>query len=286
MDWTPTADYERITEANRLFYKKVARVYDKTETCVADPEAQRKLEGILNEALVFLSKPAAEVNALDACGGTGNIALKLAARGIPVTLADVSPDQLEIYKEKCQKMGKEARTHCGDILAFLKSTPAKYDIIVFSSALHHIENYMAVLTLAYEALAPGGIIMTIYDPTLVSGRKSGTRMFLFLDYLTFKLRKQTSDLIPGVARRIKRTIRGRNPQEGGEIADESLGFLAEYHLTRGIDDHELVRGMVQRGAEVLWHQRESGGRYAITRKLVGLMGDATDFRTLFRKPAA
>jgi ubiquinone/menaquinone biosynthesis C-methylase UbiE len=283
MDWTPTPDYQRIAEANRLFYQKNAQIYDTTETCVTNPIFQKQLQDMLDEALAIIGKPLSEISALDACGGTGNVGLKLANRGVSVTLADVSPDQLEIFRTKCQKQGIQAQTHCGDIAAFLDQSKEQYDFIVFSSALHHLADYHSVLALAYDALRPGGVLMTLYDPTLVSKRSLGTRCLLSFDYLCFKVREQWTDVPAGLARRLKRKLRPRaTPQ--AEIPDDSIGFLAEYHLGKGIDDLDLIQRLKNRGAELLWHKREGGGRHQFTRKLVAMLGDATDFKTLFRKP--
>ena len=284
MDWKPNADHERVAEANRLFYQKVARVYDRTETCVADPVFQKKLEHTLTESLSFIEKPLSRIAALDACGGTGNVALKLASRGISVTLADISPSQLEIYKEKCQAAGLVPTIYCGDICQYLRGSEIRFDFVVFSSALHHLADYQSVLALAYEALMPGGVILTLYDPTLVAKRSSASRMVLNLDYLLFKVRKQWKDVPGGIFRRVKRKLNSRAKTAEIKLSDENLGFLAEYHLNAGIDDYELIGRMKKLGAEVIWHRRISGGRHTLTQKLVDMFGDATDFSLLLRKP--
>ena len=285
MDWKPDADYERVAEANRLFYQRVARIYDQTETCVSDPLFQKKLQDTLTELLALIPKPPSEIAALDACGGTGNVALKLAARGIPVTLADISPSQLEIYREKCEGAGLTSKIHCGDVAQFLRESRVRYDLIVFSSALHHLADYRSVLGLAFRALAPGGLILTLYDPTLVARRKRLSQFVLSMDYLLFKVREQWKDVPAGVARRIKRKVRGAGRKKAeAALTDENIGFMAEYHINTGIDDLELVRNLKESGAEVLWHRRLSGGRHGFTRKLVGWLGDATDFSLLIQKP--
>lgn len=285
MDLKEAAEYQRVAEANRLFYREVARLYDSTETCITSPRFQNQLRESLKEILGLISKPAQEVSALDACGGTGNVALNLARLGVPAELSDISSEQLAIYHEKCAAAGLEPRTFQGEISQFLRSNPAKYDLIVFSSALHHLQDYTYVLSLAFDALAPGGLIFTLYDPTPAGARKRSTRIFLAADYLVFKFTAQLGDVPAGIARKIKRRLR-RGAAAGAEGGSDETPFLAEYHMLSGIDDHKLAEHMKELGAEVVWHRRIPGGRHAFTRKLIGLFGDATDFELLLRKPAS
>src|SRR6185436_16656257 len=72
-EWKPTPAYQKIAEANREYYSKTADLYESTETCVSDPAVQSNLEADLDRVLAVLQKPPAQIVALDACGGSGNI---------------------------------------------------------------------------------------------------------------------------------------------------------------------------------------------------------------------
>src|SRR5690606_38454583 len=106
-------DHATVAEANRRFYARIADLYDRTETCVTDRVAQDELEADLDRALALLDGPRSQLRALDACGGSGNVTLKLLARGLDVTVADISEELLSILRRKAAAAGSQPRIHCG-----------------------------------------------------------------------------------------------------------------------------------------------------------------------------
>src|SRR5262245_35588930 len=182
-----SVDYATVAEANRRFYARVADLYDTTESCVIDPLAQRDLESDLGYLLGLLNRPAGEIRALDACGGSGNVSLKLLRRGGHVTVADISQQLLEVLKRKCEANGYAPEIHCGEIGKFLQETDRVFDLITFSSALHHLQDIESVLRLACRRLAPGGLLFTCHDPTSRARHKGLTRLALQMEYYAFKM---------------------------------------------------------------------------------------------------
>lgn len=284
--WSPSPQYAKVAEANRQFYAKNARLYDQTETCLNDPAAQQYLDKTLDEVLLHLDRPASELRALDACGGTGNVALKLLHRGLHVTLTDISQEQLGIFEQKATLHRSRLRVACAEIASFLIEHPREFDLIVFSSALHHLENYASVLRLCLSALRPGGLVFTIHDPTTAQNRAAFARAVLRLDYLAFKCFGNTADLPAAVRRRFKRMLLARRQTcDEMQLNDATVGVLAEYYATRGIDDLKLVHDLRAAGFQIVWHKRRAGGRYWLTRKLVHWTGEKTEFELLLRNPA-
>jgi 2-polyprenyl-3-methyl-5-hydroxy-6-metoxy-1,4-benzoquinol methylase len=284
--WSPSAQYTKVVEANRQFYAKQARLFDNCETVLHDCEAQHHLQQTLDELLRVMDRPITDVRVLDACGGTGNVALKLLKRGLNVTLTDISREQLAIFEEKSAALPTSARVVCGEIGSFLAEHPGEFDLIVFSAALHHLENYPAVLNLCLTALRPRGLVFTINDPATRSNHKFLTRQILLVDYLMFKILDNTSDLPAALGRRAKRMISGAQYQarEEMQINDATAGVLAEYYAHRGIDDLKLAEELRKAGFEVVWHKRRAAARYRIFRKLVKWTGAITEFELLLRKP--
>ena len=84
-DWNPSSECQKIAEANRQFYSQIAPLYDGSETCVTDRRIQKQLEADLDRILGIIGRQPKEIRALDACGGSGNVALKLLNRGVDVT---------------------------------------------------------------------------------------------------------------------------------------------------------------------------------------------------------
>jgi 2-polyprenyl-3-methyl-5-hydroxy-6-metoxy-1,4-benzoquinol methylase len=284
--WKPSENYRKIAEANRSFYTNLAALYDKTEGSVVDPHEQAVLETELDRALTLLGRNTAEVRALDACGGSGSVALKLLRRGAKVTLADISPDLIKIFQKKCQTSGYKPETVCTEIADFLSDPKQTFDLIVFSAALHHLENIEGVLTLAFERLAPRGLLLTLFDPTDRSQLRMMTRVIQRVDYYAFKIIHQSADLPKAIGRRLRRIFAGSSADNKTSVAldTSTVGMLAEYHIEKGIDDKRLVSVLCGVGYEVVEHERYAGGRTDWMRKTTKAFGDATSFKLVLRKP--
>src|SRR6266496_4421998 len=103
--WEPSPEYQRVAEANRQFYARIASLYDASETCVRDRRIQKRLEADLDQIITMIGRQPETIRALDACGGAGNVSLKLLNRRIEATLVDISPELLEIFRRKCAVLG-------------------------------------------------------------------------------------------------------------------------------------------------------------------------------------
>ena len=285
--WEPSSEYQKVAEANRQFYAGAASLYEASETCVTDRRIQKRLEADLDQIITMFGRKPETIRALDACGGAGNVSLKLLNRGLDVTLADISPELLEIYRRKCADSGFAARNVCAEIGSFLSQTNQMFDLIVFSSALHHLENIERVLTLAFHRLQPEGLLYTVFDPTSRSQLHAATRLLLRLEYLTFKLLFQTRDLPAASLRRLSRLFSGVSASRKSDavLSHATAGMLAEFHVENGIDDLALEAELGAVGFEVVWHQRYADCRFDLTRRLIERTGDSTAFKLLLRKPA-
>lgn len=286
--WSPSKAYSNVAEANRCYYSQTAELYEATETCVTSGAHQSMLEADIDRVLGVLGRRPEEIRALDACGGSGNISLKLLRRGISTTLADISPELLEIFIMKCESNHFKPRIICQEIGAFLTEEVGPFDLIVFSSALHHLENINQVLTLAYDRLAPGGVLFTIFDPTSRSKLHPLTRILQQIEYFSFKVLHQSSDLPKAIGRRLKRIFAGATVKNKGNVIlnASTAGMLAEYHVELGIDDLDLVVYLQQVGFEVVQHKRYVDTRSPWFAPVIRWLGDATTFKLILRKSSA
>ncbi|SRR6266516_7816118 len=284
-DWNPSSKYQRVVEANRQFYAQIASLYDKSETCVRDQRIQQRLEVDLDRIVGIIGRPQGAIRALDACGGSGNVALKLLNRGVDVTLVDVSSELMDIFRCKCAASRITPRIVCSEIGSFLSETSRTFDLIVFSSALHHIENFEHVLRLAFRCLEPRGLLYTVFDPTSSCMLQTSTRVLQRLEYITFKLFCQTRDLPAAILRRFRRVLSGVSARRKSDAAltRATAGLLAEFHAEQGIDDLALVAQLTTVGFEVVWHERYADGRFDLTRRIIERTGDSTSFKLLLRK---
>lgn len=287
--WTPSEQYRKVAEANREYYAITAQMYDTSETCVTNRYVQEQLEVDLDRIVALIGRPIQEIHVLDACGGTGNVALKLLRRGLRVSISDISAEQLEIFRKKCERENFSPQIIRGEIGELLRQDQVHYTLIIFSSALHHLENISEILRLAFDRLEPGGLLFTVFDPTATEKHKKISRAVLRAEYVVFKIVGQTRDLPFALARYLRRRIsacnrQGSNDKQALELSENTFGVLAEYHVENGIDDIALVEELGRMGYQVVWHIRYPDGRYLLTRQLIGLLKDATQFKLLLRRP--
>ena len=130
------------------FLDRTAREYDQVEMRGDETETVAFLEGLANGGAV-----------LELAIGTGRIGLPLAARGIPVTGIDLSPDMLDVLRTK---PGSEAiELHLGDMAAF--DLPGKFDLIylVFNtiSNLLSQDEQIRCFECAARHLTPNGLFV-------------------------------------------------------------------------------------------------------------------------------
>lgn len=93
------------------------------------------------------------------CGG-GWTGVFLAKRGYDVVGQDISHDMIDLANRNAAHNGLEDRLSfaCRDY----EQTHAKaeFDVVLFFDCLHHADDERAALTAAYDALKPGGIVIT------------------------------------------------------------------------------------------------------------------------------
>lgn len=281
--WNPSPHYQKIARANQQYYAKTAHLYDQTETCATNVVLQRHLERDLDDVLRLIGKPYHAIQALDACGGSGNVSIKLLRRGVPTITCDISTEMLRICQDRCIAEDLPVRVVCAEIASFLEAAPRTFDLIVFSSALHHLEDIDGVLNLAIRSLKPGGVIFSTFDPSAHLPRYG--HVITWLDYVWFKIFCQPTDVGAAVVRRLRRTLGRVSSREQADLADENLGYLAEYHVEHGIDDRALVERLRAQGVEIVRHEREAGARFALARAALRALGVATTFKMVLRVPA-
>lgn len=259
-------------EANRIFYREEAGAYEATEDCLRSAYYQRRLRQVLAEALTRL---APNPLVLDACGGTGNIGAALHPHGVTPVVVDVSPEMTNIWRAKAARLGFVPEIHDAPIEEFLREDGRAWNLITFSSALHHLEDYTAVLLAAADNLAPAGLVLTIFDPTPAP---RGIRVLRRLDFVIWLARARPLRFVELLVGALRRVL-------GPSDRDEHVGRMAERHAYTGIDDHELVRAVEGRGLEVVVHERYYDARLGAVRFLLRRIRQPSSFALVVRRPA-
>lgn len=108
---------------------------------------------------------------------------------------------------------------------------AQYDVILLISVIHHIPDYVDVITrLCDTVLRAGGAVVTFQDPLWYPRQKRWARALSWGSYFAWRLTQ--GELRRGLATRWRRLR--------GSYSESEPSDLVEYHVVRdGVDDSEL-----------------------------------------------
>ena len=254
----------KVIEANVAFYLQMAEKYDTYEPYLFDPALQQSLEDDLDKIGSQFALLGRAPVCLECGGGTGNITLKMCKRGWAVTVVDVSEKMLGLLRQKAQARGYSPTLILSPIEQFLGATHEDYDLVAFSSVLHHLYSYASVVERSLKRLRPGGVFYSNYDP-LVPKSPFFARLFDSFDTTVGKVLYDPADILPGIGRRLRKLFSPSDPEFSRAIV--SAGDLAEFHARTGMDDQKILQILQKNGFSVVQHQRFATGRTNLTRAL-------------------
>lgn len=259
-------------EANRRFYESQAAIYDETEFCAIDDVPREALRGALRRAIALLGD---SPKTLDAGGGTGNASLALRELGVTSVLIDASPEMISRWEQKARAQGFESNAELADIEAFFHQDERRWDLIVFSSVLHHLEDPAAVLIAARDRLNPGGVIVTMFDPMAVDRFGHFLRR---LDYGCWIALHSPVTLARAVKRRLTAIVRPQPPEA-------NIGAMAERHAMSGLDDEQIKARLSAAGIVVVEHERFYDARFKWIVNLSRRLKQHTHFALTLQRPS-
>lgn len=212
---------------------------------------------VFNAVLDMLGR-GRRIKAVDMCGGAGRASfiLKECNPDCDLTLVDCADKMLAVAEQKAEQMDiQDIKIVNQDAFSFLKEE-AQFDLIIFSSAIHHFKDPVELLHSASSRLTPGGLMVTIADPTILI--KSARYQFFEFMVATRqekkrRLQKWFYQILPIKTKKI--------------IALLDDVDIAEYQTITGMDDHSLHRDLQQEGIEPLIHLRYPAGNRMMTRIL-------------------
>jgi 2-polyprenyl-3-methyl-5-hydroxy-6-metoxy-1,4-benzoquinol methylase len=253
---------DRVIGANVEFYRQFADKYESYEPYLFDKVLQKSLEDDLDKIGSYFAALGRAPSCLECGGGTGNLTLKMCARGWDVTVVDISEHMLDLLKEKALMRGYSPALVRSSIERFLETTDESFDLVAFSSVLHHLYSYASVVEQAASHVRPGGLFYSNWDPTIPRNR-FWARAINSIDIAAAKLMLDPGDFLPGIWRRTRKLFRRHDSQFARPVV--WAGDLAEYHAKTGVDDAQIVRLLQARGFPVIEHQRFAVGRTAVVR---------------------
>ncbi len=128
-------------------------------------------KGRLRQAIVWqdlerelAALPTRPLRILDAGGGEGQIACRLAKQGHHVTLCDISAEMVERARLAADKNGVSERMHFvhSPLQALGEHLESPVDLILFHAVLEWVSDPRAALASLWNHLAPGGVLSLMF----------------------------------------------------------------------------------------------------------------------------
>jgi SAM-dependent methyltransferase len=238
------ATREEILEANLRSHHVEAAVYDIRHGEIFNLYEQAVMKALIRKGLSALRKsivPGApvEFRVLDGGCGTGNAGIKFLKSGARVDAVDLSPDMVEVMKKKIgPDLSRRARLIRADIDSYLDSVgSASYDVIAFSSLLHHLPEYQDTIAKAAVVLKRPGLFFIFHEP-LPDDQSNATAL---------SARMRAVDRF--VWKYEGKILRKNAPAEPILPADADL---TDYHVRRGgLDLNGITDRIIQAGGLII-----------------------------------
>jgi S-adenosylmethionine-dependent methyltransferase len=104
----------------------------------------------------------AQLDVVDAGGGTGGFAVPLASQGHAVTVIDPSPDSLAAAQRRAAEAGVPLRAVQGDAADLVAVTGEKNaDLVLCHSVLEYVDSPAAAMASIASVLRPGGAVSVL-----------------------------------------------------------------------------------------------------------------------------
>lgn len=280
VEYGRSVEETRVIAANVDFYIRMAEKYDSYEPYLFDPRLQQSLQKDLDIIGSCFGSLRRAPSCLECGGGTGNLTLKMCARGWQVTVVDVSDHMLALLKTKAEAQGQSPELIHMPIERFLETCSESYDLVAFSSVLHHLYCYSSVVAGVVRHVRPGGVFYSNYDP-LPPRSPFWSRAFNNFDIGIAKLLFDPADVLPGIARRLRKLILRRDSMFCRAVAGP--GDLAEFHVGTGVNDKQILELLQNSGFSLVQHQRFATGRTTLSQLLNERLRFFESFKIIARR---
>ena len=257
---------DRIRNSNIQVHNREASIYDAAHPEIFGRfEQQRIVKDI--DLIASLMATRSCVRALDIGCGTGNLALKFLDRGYQVRAVDISPQMIEVLRSKVELTALDRIefivSDAADIITDTR-TYGTWDVIAFSSVLHHLPDYQSVLSFSLRQLGPGGILYVCHEPLRGSteGKRSGLSLVIKMldgaDNIYIYARKLFVYLVESVRNR--------------KLSRRIDYTWSDYHAKIGINADEVLRQLESEGAKILFYETYRSHFASVLTWLEGFFG--------------
>jgi len=218
--------------ANMIAYdSKMAKSYAHGVPHIIHASLRMFYARLLTEVYNYAMKYSDIIRVLDLGAGQGFATLPFLELGARVTAIDSSSSQLDTLRRRCKHFNNKLELRCEDVSETLKLKEQRYDVVVATSFLHHIPDYLGMIKESISLLTTHGQFFSFEDPLRYDTIGGVAKVFSNISYFSWRIFE--GDVWGGIKRHIRRS-------RGIYLAD-SVHDNAEYHVTRnGVDQDAIL----------------------------------------------
>ena len=142
---------EEKTRRVGAVFSSVARRYD-----IMNDLMSAGMHRLWKDRFVNRVKPRRGEEILDMAGGTGDVAFRMARRGVHVTVADINADMLEVGKERAERRGVTGLSWNVENAEQLSFADAVFDAYTIVFGIRNVTDIPAALRETHRVLKRGG----------------------------------------------------------------------------------------------------------------------------------
>lgn len=231
---------KKILEENIRLHKIESKIYRQIHAEIYNFYEQRRITKDIDLIMDTIQKESPSV--LDVGCGTGNLLLKFLERNAVVTGVDISNEMLDELKKYVDGSASLITADADDFINIQLKKNKKYDIISFSSILHHLLGYFDTVTNACNLVRGGGCLYIVHESPLRVERKANLMHRIMSFALSFADGK---------------IYRWRLKMKGVKHPDESCYEYADYHVWQGehgINQEKICRILKENGFKIVQYK--------------------------------
>ena len=191
---------------------------------------------LVDAAIDGIGRSPESISVLELGAGSGLASSPWFERHVQLTAVDSSESMLRGLGARAAAYGLKPRQVTSDAIAFLESTDESFDVITHVSMLHHIPDYLDLLTRSAARVGDGGCLLTFQDPLRYDRMPFGHHFAERAGY--FVWRAGQGNLKRGLKTRWRRL---RGIYSPSEVVD-----FDEYHVVRGGVDSAAIIGLLEK----------------------------------------
>ena len=158
------ADDHQAATANLAAYREGPVVYDDGAPHLNHAGVRALFCELARTAWAEALRSCETPRVFDLGAGEGSATMPFLTLGARVTAVDSSAAELDALRKKAERFGDRLDVRCEDVSDALAAMRDEYDIVVASSFLHHVPDYLGLLSRAVARLSPHGQFLSFQDP--------------------------------------------------------------------------------------------------------------------------